>query len=62
MNLLEVIFALHGVKAGERRRLLVGWGVNPALWTYIMPLFTDEGKFTEPTKRVITEFLSSKIE
>jgi hypothetical protein len=45
MNLLEVIFSLHGLKSGDRRRRLVEWGIDVALWEHIQALFAQDGEF-----------------
>jgi hypothetical protein len=47
MNLLEIILTLHGQKSGERRRLLVQWGVDTALWADIQNCFTQDGMFVK---------------
>jgi hypothetical protein len=57
MNLLEVIFSLHGLKSGDRRRRLVGWGIDVALWEHIQALFAQDGEFVKEAEKAINQFV-----
>jgi len=52
MNLRQIIHSLKGLKSGQRRRCLIEWDVDPALWPAIQACFDQEGNEAVETVRI----------